>query len=61
MFVVHMGGIGLVALLCDQLDKRLIDTINGYAQNTAVGEIKYLIKLTYPSPQSKWIKRMTVV
>ena len=51
----------LVALLCDQLDKRLIDTINGYAQNTAVGEIKYLIKLTYPSPQSKWIKRMTVV
>ena len=61
MFVVHMGGIGLVALLCDQLDKRLIDTINGYAQNTAVGEINYLIKLTYPSPQSKWIKRMTVV
>ena len=46
MFVVYMGGIGLVALLCDQLDKSLIDTINGYAQNTAVGEIRYLIKLT---------------
>ena len=45
MFVVHMGGIGLVAFLCDQLDKSLIDTINGYAQNTAVGEIKNLIKL----------------